>query len=220
MTAPSPYRFASEPATGDPVVTCVRSCGVFRCPIRFLDPPMEVVPRGLVADRTGRCICPAWRSVSAAFATANPLATGNWDSGNTAFTMHTLPCALHRPAAPDFETFPDMLWSRSSFEVSVVSDTGKSGRKSQTSRLHSFEHSFLLHATTAHALRVTIPRAKAMNARRRRSVPLPALRRRYAEAPAGAFLTGLASASGLRCAAAQTPFFAWVLRAPPSRGQG
>ena len=73
-------------------------------------------------------ICPAWRSVSAAFATANPLATGNWDSGNTAFTMHTLLCVLHRAAAPDFETFPDMLWSRSSFEVSVVSDTGKSGK--------------------------------------------------------------------------------------------
>ncbi|MGY3693055.1 hypothetical protein ACVIGA_003135 [Bradyrhizobium sp. USDA 3240] len=74
-------------------------------------------------------IRPAWRSVSAAFATASPLATGNWDSGNTAFTMHTLLCALHRAAAPDFETFPGMLWSRSSFEVSVVSDTGEPGKQ-------------------------------------------------------------------------------------------
>lgn len=53
MTAPSPCRFVNEPVTGDPVVTCAGSRGVFRCPIRFLDPPTEVVPRRLVTARPG-----------------------------------------------------------------------------------------------------------------------------------------------------------------------
>ena len=65
-----------------------------------------------------------------------PLVTSSIDAliqkarvrGNTAFTLHTLFCSRHRAAPLDFESFPGMLWSRSSFEISVVSDTGKPGK--------------------------------------------------------------------------------------------
>ena len=129
-TAPSPYRFANEPAAGDPVVTCAGSCGVFRCPIRLLllatdggrptrtggssHWPVRSAPRGVACQP--RSLLPAlWR-----------LETGIQAIQLSPCTP--LLCALHRAAAPDFETFPGMLWSRSPFGVSVVSDTGKPGK--------------------------------------------------------------------------------------------
>ena len=72
---------------------------------------------------------PHGNGVSAAFATANPLTTGNWDSGNPAFTMHTLPNALHRTAAPDFETISRHALVPFPFRgLSRFYGTGKSGK--------------------------------------------------------------------------------------------
>ena len=134
---------------------------VFRCPIRSSTHgwwlshvdlagsshwPVRSAPRGVACQP--RSLLPAlWR-------------LEKWDSGNTAFTMHTLLCALHRAAAPDFETFPGMLLVPFPFRSSQSFPTPVSRvSKSPTSRLHSFEHSLLLHATTAHAPWASVPSA-------------------------------------------------------------
>jgi hypothetical protein len=108
-------------------------------------------------------IHPAWRSVSAAFATASPLATGNWDLGNqlspcTPYSV--LSTRLRRQISSRFPAcygpVPLLRFQSISTPVSRVS-------KSRTSRLHSFGHSFLLHATTAHPLRIFITDATGKN---------------------------------------------------------
>src|SRR3546814_5649868 len=56
------------------------------------------------------------------------------------------PCLLvnHRTAAPSFDPFPDMLWSRSPFGVSAGSSPAPVSRSgtSYASKLSSYEHSF------------------------------------------------------------------------------
>ena len=57
-------------------------------------------------------------------------------------------------AAPNFDPYPDMLWSRFPFGISAGSSPAPVSRSgmSYANKLSSFEHSFLLRATTAHAL--------------------------------------------------------------------
>src|SRR3546814_19816254 len=58
------------------------------------------------------------------------------------------PCLLvnHRTAAPSFDPFPDMLWSRSPFGVSAGSSPAPVSRSgtSYARKLSSYEHSFFL----------------------------------------------------------------------------
>src|SRR3546814_12455921 len=71
------------------------------------------------------------------------------------------PCLLvnHRTAAPSFDPFPDMLWSRSPFGVSAGSPPAPVSRSgtSYASKLSSYEHSFFIapqrlthHASRSH----------------------------------------------------------------------
>ena len=94
------------------------------------------------------------------------------------------PCLLvnRQAAAPNFDPYPDMLWSRFPFGISAGSSPAPVSRSgmSYANKLSSFELSFLLRATTAHALRVTIAdafcRAPRLRAAAIRSGAFPAAR--------------------------------------------
>src|SRR3546814_22761 len=58
MTAPSPCRSGKPSCLDDPVVTRVRSRGVFRCPIRFLGTLTGATPGGLAAIHRATLLAP------------------------------------------------------------------------------------------------------------------------------------------------------------------
>ena len=123
-------------------------------------------------------------------------------------TIQSSPCAPcllvnRRAAAPGFDPYPDMLWSRFPFGISAGSSPAPVSRSgmSYANKLSSFEHSFLLRATTAHAhsgddqLTVADARRKLLS-EKRQDVSKPAKRHQPSVGPATLPIAGDAEWGG------------------------
>ena len=138
---------------GDPAVARARSRGAVRCPVRFLDPRTGATSCGLAAICRAALLAP----LKTVCQPRSPSPT-SWSLETGIQTIQSSPCApclmvSRRAAAPGFDPCPDMLWSRFPFGISAGSSPAPVSRSgmSYANKLSSYEHSFLLRATTAHA---------------------------------------------------------------------